>query len=177
MQKLILSVLLLVLAGVVGYFYVLPAYTGMQQLQKEKTALRSVLDEYGVLTEKKKELEDIYNSISEADIKKLEGMAPTNAKLADFLIQLDALAGRSGMYLTAISFSDPVSVPGARYSSLGVKMSITGTYDSFENYLRDTEQFVRIIDVDNIGFSSPPNSQAAAFLDISLGTRSYITPR
>ena len=171
MQKISLSLLLLLASAAAVYYYILPSYDGVKILKKENTALEAVAEEMGGLVEKKNELEDLYNSISESDRRKISELAPSNPRLAEFLVKLDLLTSRNGVRFSSVSFGDPAGAAGDPYLTSTLSLGLTGTYETLKTFLKDTEKYVRIIDVDSFGFSSPANIGDP--LSISFTARTY----
>ena len=171
MQKITLSLLLFLASAAMVYYYVLSALDAVKILKKENAALEAVVEEMRGLVEKKNELEDLYNSISENDRRKIDELAPVNPRLAEFLIKIDLLTSRNGIHFSSVNFGDPAGAPENPYLTSALSLGLTGTYEALKNFLKDTERFVRIIDVDNIGFSSP--LQFGDPLSISFTAKTY----
>ena len=163
---------MLILTSVAAvYYYILPSYEGVKTLQKENTALAAVAEEMKGLVDKKNELEDLYNSISEADRKKIIELAPINPRLAEFLIKIDLLTSRNGVRFSSISFGDAGGTPGDPYLTSSLSLGLTGTYEALKTFLKDTEKYIRIIDVDSFGFSSP--AKIGDPLSVSFTAKTY----
>ena len=108
MQKITLSLLLFLASAAMVYYYVLSALDAVKILKKENAALEAVVEEMRGLVEKKNELEDLYNSISENDRRKIDELAPVNPRLAEFLIKIDLLTSRNGIHFSGRSSREPL---------------------------------------------------------------------
>lgn len=163
--------MLILTSAAVVYYYVLPALDVVKTLQKENTALGAVVEEMRGLVEKKNELEDLYNSISEADRKKISELAPANPRLAEFLVKIDLLTSRNGVSFSSVNFGSPAGTPEFPFLTSSLSLGLTGTYEALKSFLKDTEKYVRIIDVDGFGFSSP--AEFGDPLSVSFTARTY----
>ncbi|MBI2637950.1 MAG: type 4a pilus biogenesis protein PilO [Candidatus Sungbacteria bacterium] len=172
MSKLLLSLFILIAAGAAGYLYVIPKYNDMQLLQKQAHARQAVLDELNGLLEKKAELEDTYNSISEEDRARLEQLAPSTADIGGFLVKLDAIAARNGVTSLSLNFAEETNSDIPPFSVMDLTLNLQGTYESFQNYLEDLEKFIRIVDVTDITFS-PPTAEGDSVL-FSVRAKTYL---
>ncbi|OHA07200.1 MAG: hypothetical protein A2934_03355 [Candidatus Sungbacteria bacterium RIFCSPLOWO2_01_FULL_47_10] len=173
MQKLSLTIFFFAIAVGVAYYFVYPAYQEIQGIDAENAALFEVAKEMRDLVEKKKELEDIYNSVSENDRKRLEALAPSNAKLADFIVILELLSARNGVPFNSVAITEGGAEPGSSLVPLSISLGLNGSYETLKGYLRDIERYVRIIDVQSIGFSAP--AEPGAPMPITFVAKTYET--
>lgn len=163
--------MLLLASGTAAYYFIFPSYENLKVLEKENEALLAVVDEMKGLVDKKNELYDLYNSVSEGDRKKINELVPSNPKLAEYLVKLDILTSRNGVSFSSVNFGDPSGAPDAPYMTSVLSLALSGSYETFKIFLKDLEKYVRIIDVDSFGFSAP--AEQGAPLSVSFSARTY----
>jgi Tfp pilus assembly protein PilO len=139
--------------------YVNPTYTGeVARLHAEIESYDHALAAANEFKKKQSELTEERAKISDADIARLERYLPDGVDNVQLILDLDALANRSGVKLSdfEIDVSDdtnsggePAGLPVAAETveSITLGVSASGTYASFRTFLSGVEKSLRPLDL------------------------------
>lgn len=101
------------------------------------------------------------------DINKIDKILPDEPEIPELMVQVEALAQKSGLILKTIDFKK-----GDGEITSNIKTA--GSYQAFKKYLKFLESNLRLIDVVNISFESPEQGN---FYNFSLTIKSYYGSR
>ncbi|MCR4280774.1 MAG: hypothetical protein NUV88_00355 [Candidatus Kaiserbacteria bacterium] len=170
MLRTILSVLGIIIAGFVFFEYTQPAYDNINALQAKITQYNQALDKSAELQKLKDTLLTRYNSFNPDAKIRLQKMVPDHVDNIRLILDIDSLAGRSGMAIQNVVISTPSSegsdqtVIGAistgkqKYDSLTLKFTVRSTYANFVKFMEQLESSLRI--VDTVSLAVTPDSGA-----------------
>jgi Tfp pilus assembly protein PilO len=158
MSRLTVAIVLLLLTAGVVFFIIAPQWQQISATRAEIQRLQDLNAELAELDALRESLTQQYNAISEADMDKLEAIAPPTPDTARALVDFEALALKNGVVLDRVDFisSEKASggglqAPSARsYVPLPVTINLKGSYDAFRSFLSGLEQNVRLFDVSEI---------------------------
>jgi|SRR3989344_470232 len=171
MLRTILSVVGIIVAGFVFFQYTLPAYDNINALQAKITQYNQALDKSAELQKLKDALLTRYNAFSPDAKIRLQKMMPDHVDNIRLILDIDSLAGRSGMALQNVVISTPTSegsdqtVIGAisagkqKYDSLTLKFAVRSTYANFIKFIEQLESSLRIVEMVSLGVT--PDSGAS----------------
>lgn len=167
MNSRVLPVLSLFLAIGILFAYVRPVWIGpiaetkasIESSEKTLTAAR----EY---TEKQNQLASARNAIDPANLDRLEVFLPDSVNNVGLILDINALAARSGLSLSNIDIinapaaggsADAAAVGGTGpvananpVSSVDLSLSAVGTYAGLQEFLKGLEKSARLLDVREI---------------------------
>lgn len=189
MARYILIILLLLGAGLIGFFYLRPSWENFQATRKNNADLENLSVELDELISGRDVLLQKINSVSKANLDRIEHALPKNAQTADFLVFLEELSNKHALKLNT-SFEGASETRGRAVSSqprpsgatpiqggedaireLTGGISIAGPYEAVRSFLADLEKSLRITDTVSISFSSP--SDLKNQFQFSLNLKSY----
>lgn len=160
MPRFAATVVLAVLTIVVVVFLALPQWRQVDKSRAAIASLRLLHEELQGLAANRDAIISQYNSIPDADLSKLSGIAPSASRMTDMLVALEELTRRGSLTLGQLDFSgSPVStsalaVPSARrYEALHVAIALRGSYENFRDFLKALEHELRLFDTDEINFA------------------------
>ena len=165
MQR-IVPILMILLAAGIGFGYIYPTYTNkvvpdLQQIASYDSALTAA----SAFSQKEATLTTQQNAIAPADLARLNTYLPDGVDNIQLIVDLDALAAKSGVALSGFTIqknandsaasvgnasSSPVASTFASTNttdSLDLSVAATGTYDAFQTFLTTAEQSARPLDV------------------------------
>ncbi|MDB5245044.1 MAG: hypothetical protein JWN90_149 [Parcubacteria group bacterium] len=168
----LVPVVALIISIALFLLYVKPTYSGPIQETKTKidsyTAALAAADRF---SQKEAELTQARANISADSLARLGSFLPDGVDNVQLILDLDALAARSGVTLSnfdikatdgsGTSATTP-SVPGqlgpglasnTPVDSLDLTLSASGTYPAFRSFLTGVEQSLRPLDVVNLNVS------------------------
>lgn len=158
MTRGILSIVFLALAGTIFFFYTKPTYDTVSEQQAKIAQYDQALEKATQLQQLKQELLSRYNAFDPNDVDRLQKMLPDHVDNIGLILDLNSLALRYGMSLenvdvtnTGTSASDVASATIGSdqkdYESLTLRFATHSTYSNFENFLKDLEASLRIVDL------------------------------
>jgi len=164
MNNRILPILALLVAVGMFFGYVYPTWTG--EIAVTKVAIASdnqALAAASEYTAQQNELASSRNAIAPASIARLNALLPDSVDNVGLILDLNALAARSGLSLSNIdvasntensgktSSPSTISVSGTDpVSSVDLSLSAIGTYTALQTFLIGAEKSIRILDVRDI---------------------------
>lgn len=161
-QRLVIIIELLVAFGLY-FWYIQPMYTGNIKILSAKITTKQT----NVATIKKylqqeTRLKEKQKSISSSDIARISKMFPSTNNTARFLLNINALALRSGFVLNKFDIQKQDSISqrgvtrrrGKLYKTFTLGISGKGTYSSFRQFLGGLERSLRLVDVTDLSIST-----------------------
>ena len=173
MSRFIVPIILIGLS-IAGFFmFTNPLYsdpaTGIQALQTQAISYNDALTNPKALAAERDKLTQKYNSIDPANLSKLQTLLPDSVDNIRLILEIEKIASPYGMALTDVKYNattDSSTVAGTTpkpatlsstskgYGSWDLQFSTGGSYSDFQNFLKDMESNLRIIDISSIQFSS-----------------------
>lgn len=158
-SRIILFVLVLIAIGLF-FGYINPTYTGrVAQLKQDIQNYDSALVAAKNFTAKENELITQRNAIPAEGLARVEAFLPDGVDNVQLILDLNALAARSGITLSNFDTSASVSSSGKKtgdklalvadgpVESLNLSVSATGTYAAFKSFLQAIEWSLRPLDL------------------------------
>ncbi len=158
----VLPILALVIATIVFFGYINPTWTG--EIAATKAAIASdnqVLSAASAYIEQESQLTSARNAINSDSLARLVTLLPDSVDNVGLILDLNALAARSGISLsnvdvvanssadTAVGETLPASGMKST-SSVDISLSAIGTYAAFQSFLVGIEKSERLLDVQDI---------------------------
>lgn len=157
MMSRIVPIILLLIAVGIFFGYVNPTYSGeVTMLREEIRSYDAALRAAEAFREKEAQLLLERNGISAEGLARVESFLPDGVDNVQLILDLNALASRSGMSLSdfdireaedtgqggalALEAEDPVE-------SLDLSVSATGSYNSFKTFIEGAEWSLRPLDL------------------------------
>lgn len=175
-MKTIFSIILILLAGGLFYFYTNPQYQNVKALEVEQANYNTALTQSKKLIAQRQTLTDEYNQIPGADLDRIQKLVPNSVDNVRLIIDMNGIALNRGLTIRNIKISGgqsggatlgPDSNP---YGSMELSFTVTASYDTFQQFLQDLEGSLRIVDVDSLSFTSTDKSDQ---YDYNVSLRTY----
>lgn len=187
MTRSFITIILLAAASLLSIFYIRSQWAEFSIVQKEVEKLNTISEELDELVAKRDSLLTAINTISKDDLDKLDKALPKGPRAADFLVSLEQVILHHRLSLKKIDVSSlsntgsadtsskPISdspVPGAialapkpksAVTEFPVTLTVSGTYESFKDFLREVESLLRITTVTDISFNTAEKSSTFDF--------------
>ena len=115
------------------------------------------------------------NTISSADISRLERLLPSNIDNIRLIIEISKIAENRGLIAKNISVGDvaktatTVGQSNSPYGTLSLKFTVNSSYNNFLNFLQDLENNLRLLDITDISF----NATESGFYDFNVTLNTY----
>lgn len=184
-KNITILILVIVLVAIL-FLLALPAYNNVALLKGEIKKHQEFLKEKEELTAKVNQLKQIYESRKD-EINKVFYVLPPGSDIPNLIVQLEALTSENGLILERLNFikqaktaqsvetEDKSSLAGQAmeksYKTLGISLSVSGSYQSFNSFLKALEFNARLMDIKSIDFSSAKTEEAQGSIftfDISV---------
>lgn len=167
MQKLFPVVLILIAVGLF-FVYTSPTYSGpVAEAQTRIRSYNSALEAADAFKERESELAIQRDAIAPEALARLEAFLPDSVNNIQLILDLDALAARSGVRLSNFAVDEASSPSGGEgelalessnpVGSLEVTVTAAGTYAAFVNFLEAAEKSLRMLDVVALSVTSTDN--------------------
>ena len=134
------------------------AQTALTQLNQERQTER---DNLAQLVSRTK--------ASQADISKLNLLLPEKEQLDQIIVNLQTAAQQNGFQLKELTMGNNQAVSSGP-QKIAVKITGSGSYASFFNYLQAMEQSLRLYDVNEISIGHDNNSPSNFSVEFKLDT-------
>ncbi|HEY4510547.1 MAG TPA: type 4a pilus biogenesis protein PilO [Candidatus Paceibacterota bacterium] len=167
-MKIITSVILIIAGGLLFYSLTVPALNEVKAVKVEIADYNEALQDSKSIQAKRDELLTSYNSISPADREKLDKFLPSSVSSIKFIVEVEDIVRRRGLLLKSIDIVEPkrsveTNAPAASesqeenffpYGSIPVSITLSGSYSSFLSFLGDISKDLRLVDINNLVFTS-----------------------
>jgi len=177
-NKTLVAIFCFLITIVAGWFFLMPLYGEVKEKNIELGIQKDELSKMEKGLDKLNDLMGSYNKNKDkADL--VLQMAPAGIDLPSILNQFETLSSQTGVILYSIDVADsgndeasqaqPASTqeidagdigqPGIKSASVSLKIS--GTYESFKNFLTDLEKSARLADVQSASFAAGSDGSSA----------------
>lgn len=173
MQRKILYTTLLFICLLLGIiFFWWPKYKNFNNLKLE-------IKEKKIELENKEryfsELNSVFSRLKDYNLElaKIDSALPQSFSLADLLNFLTEKSSQSGLILERVNI-DKISPlqQDSKIKKISLNLSFSGFYPNLKNFLFSIQNSAKLIEVDEIKFSSPKEGESFSF-DLKIETYSY----
>jgi len=159
-QIIVVSCLLFALVMVFGVLWL--KYTDLSFLQKTIKGKKAELAEEEQYFAKLSQTEEDLSQYK-ANLAKIDSALPNDPSLASLFNFLQQVSSQTGLVLKGIS---PPLVDTSETSSLKeihLNLQLTGSYSSFKSFVASLEKSARLVEIENISFTSPKEGDVFTF--------------
>lgn len=181
-MKLIFSISLIIISGVLFFTVVNPIYGDVSNLRTEVETYNLALSNSKELQSTRDSLVDTYKNITKEDRNRLEHFLPNTVNNIRFILEIERIANLHSMSLKNIKFdafkteetkttasgnttmvtaNDPNS--NQPYGVFPIEFTTEGNYDTFVLFLKDLEHNLRLVDVKSVTFTVPQATEKSTF--------------
>lgn len=164
-----IAICLLIVFGL-GVGLIWPKYQSLQSLikdiEKTRAELKSRTEYFSRLAEISERLKEHAESFS-----KIDSALPSDFSLPFFLDFLEKASSQSDLVLGQVGAF--VSQPEGEIQEHSLNISLSGSYSAFKNFLSSLEKSARILEVQNISFSSTKEPALPYTFNVNIKTYSY----
>ena len=150
--------LLGILIIVIGFYFLLlsPLLGTLNDRAKEREDKQVQLDQ---LQQQVNELEEVRRNTPEIERQLLElsKRVPTQPQIPTFVVQIEEIAGASGVTQLVVEPGDAAPpAGGGDYQTIPVTMQFNGTYDEMQDFLLRTRNLARLVTVTDVSYCREP---------------------
>ena len=156
------NILILGLLGIVilviGYYFFLlsPLLQSLNQQAQAREDKQAQLDE---VQQQVNDLEEVRRNSPEIERQLLElsKRIPTQPQIPTLVVQVQEIAGASGVTQLVVEPGDAAApAGGGDYSVVPVTMQFNGTYDQMQDFLLRTRNLARLVTITNVSYCRVP---------------------
>lgn len=162
MKNSILGLLLLFAAIGIFWSWTLPMIDEVKALKADKKAFDVVLEASKELLGARDKLIGQFNSISASDLERFYKIVPVKPESDKLMVELADVAAAAGGIVKQFQNNEADGV-------IDAQIGFYGTYEGFRGFLDSLQKSLRLIDVDQIDFSSDGEKA----YDFSIKVKSY----
>ena len=201
MPRIFITLILLFGIFILVFFYLLPAWGSFNDLQQGNQDLQKFSEEFDELIQNRDNLIKTINTLSKDDLNSLDEALPQGAKAAEFLVALDNLAKKNNISIKRVDVpnievkgGNQTKTSGDSTSNKGIprpgvttitqapqklgsvgelplSLGVSGVYESFKQFLWELEKNLRVVNVSELSFNAPADSNKP--IDFSLKLTTY----
>ncbi|MDD5430634.1 MAG: hypothetical protein PHP03_00155 [Candidatus Pacebacteria bacterium] len=155
--SLMVAVLIIIVAIIIYANFVKPEYDAAQALRGKMAAKLKIYQDQSEAVTK---IQQLITKNTSASLGRLSLALPLKESSEDIVDQMQAIAQASGVSISSLSLNYMPVTPGTSlgiikgYGTLKVLAKISGSYDSFKNFLKSLETNIRVMDVSSLKVSS-----------------------
>lgn len=164
-----ISIFLLFVSIVIFSFLIYPKYQNLSRLKKTELLKKAELENFQNYSQQLKETFEKLQNYKE-EISKIELALPENLSIPEFFNFVQKLAALNGLSLKNID-ATPSSEEGI-LKEWKTNLTLSGDYQSFKNFLSSLEKSARLVEIENISFSSPKEKEPFEF-KLGIKIREY----
>lgn len=167
MIRFVIIILFLTISVFIFFTQTSPYFDEVKILKNEKQSLDEALQYSRELQTLRNDFLEKYNAISREDIGRLNKIIPSEISSGEMITILEDRVKTRGLLLKKIDVSEqktaqgslqdlsvPIGAPPPPFRTINLSLYISGFYDAFLLFLEDLESSLRVIDIDQINFSS-----------------------
>ncbi|MBD3282237.1 MAG: type 4a pilus biogenesis protein PilO [Candidatus Portnoybacteria bacterium] len=166
-KNIIIIILILAFLGVIIFLDV-PKVQSIFSLRDDIEQKKEEFDKEQEMLNRVNKLIELYDENKES-IDRLEYILPVEKDIPNLIVQLEALAVESGLFLDSIDFFAQDKKARSRaerirsgaednkvenYNTLNISLAAMGSYSALKFFMENVEKNIRIMDIQSINFSS-----------------------
>ncbi len=184
MIRTIIAILAFSASAGVFFMYTKPTYDASGVIKVQAAEYDAALTKAAELQQLKQALLTQYNSFSKTDTDRLKKMLPDHIDNVRLILDLDNLAGASGLALQNVVVSTPaestsqsaassISSSGQGYDSVTLSFTTIATYETFLKFLSELQTSLRIVDLVSLSLGSGGTSSGVPLYTFDISLRTY----
>jgi Tfp pilus assembly protein PilO len=162
MNRLIISVIFLIVAVLVFSLWTLPVFREVKVLTQEKNKFEETLSASLELQDTRDDLLNKYNNIA-SDLDQLNKLLPASADNGGLIVEFDNLTKAYGLTLKNLSITENQESENRTpffaqertkkgYKNVGIDFKVSGSYESLIAFIKSLEASLRVMDINSISF-------------------------
>lgn len=155
-------VLFVLISAALFWGFIDPTYARIKDLRAEEDSYNQALNRSKELLNVRDQLIARFNAFPQTSLARLEKLVPDHVDNVRLILDLDAIAVKYGMRVKNVNISSDTTRAdrGALgngdtpYESVVLSFAVSGTYDTFRQFLADLERSLRLVDVVGVSFTT-----------------------
>jgi len=157
----------------IGFFLVWPQYQNLRRLnieiQTKRTELQYKEEYFSNIKTISEELKKY-----ETELSKIDSALPSGPSLPSLFNFLEKTSSQNGLIFKYVgTFSVTPLEANSGIKGIYLNIAVAGSYPAFKNFLASLEKTARLIEVDNISFSTPQKAEEPFSFNLKIKAYSY----
>ena len=162
-MKLFLPILFLAISGALFFLYIDPTYGRVKELLSEQGQIDQALSRSKELQDVRDSLLARYNTFPTSELDRLQKLVPDHVDNVRLILDLDSMAAKYGMRVRDVDIGGEavrqdagtsIGSDDSAYESVVLSFTVSGTYDTFRQFLADLERSLRLVDIVGLQFKA-----------------------
>lgn len=154
MTRNIIVIFLILAAFFISWFGTRPLYEKIKTVKKEESGLNNFLREIKETRVLRDDLLAGYNTISGGDLERLKKILPLSPEKETLIAQFENLANIRGLVLKSVEIAESTTKDAKIPKTVNISLVLSGGYEDFLGFIKDLEENLRIIDLEEIAFGA-----------------------
>ncbi len=159
---LIFTIVGVLLSLLLVFVLVIPSYKDFQALDQKVAEKQRVLESQREYFEQLQNINDRLEGTEES-FEKIDSAIPEGRDLANLMNYFQKSASRSGVIISSVSPALVGSTASKKVHASQINLVLAGQYPDFKQFLSIIEKSARLIEIENISFSSPEEGNPFKF--------------
>jgi Tfp pilus assembly protein PilO len=179
-MKLITPLFIIGICVGVYFVYINPTLSSVSALTAQKDSYNQVLQQAKEVASKRDQALADYNAISQDDLSRLDKIVPVSFNSVAFANYLSGIAGKYGLVVAKMQITEQnlndgqvVVLSTNSYQKKNVNFSITGQYTSLENFLKDLESGLTLVDVTGLSVKKNSTDKSNSSFEFNINLNTY----
>ncbi|MES2134892.1 MAG: hypothetical protein V4449_01460 [Patescibacteria group bacterium] len=176
-MKLLAPIVFLAISGAIFFLYIDKTYAGLKTVLAEEAQFDAALSRSRELQDVRDQLLSRYNTFPQADLARLQKLVPDHVDNVRLILDFDSMASRYGMRVRDVVIETAkerttrgqIGPDEKSYESVILSFTVSGSYDTFRQYLADLERSLRLVDVVGLSFTA----NETGIYDFSFHIKTY----
>jgi len=178
-MRAIFPTILIIISVLAFIFFIKPEYENITVLKNDISVYEGYINDSTTLQEVKDSLVSSYKSISQENKEKLNKLLPDEVNNIKFVLEIENLASDYNLSVKNVNFESIESSSESKngvsisksdeenlsYGKFPIEFTISGSYESFALFIKELETNLRLVDVEEVTFSSSNKNNKLADSD------------
>lgn len=172
MNKNIIAIAVILIAGAMYPFFLEPLWEDVRQVSSQKDALTTAIQDAEEFVTVRDQLLLKRDQFSDSEIARVNALLPSEVDRIQTVLDLQQLALRNGLAVSDI-LSEASAGETEEFASLGVTLSLSGTYTELKNFLDGLSESLTLFEVTSLSFGRADEETGLVNFDLNIETSVY----
>ena len=164
-MKLLFPLIALIAAIAIFFSFTNSHYQNMRILQAQQAEFNEALQKSQDLIALRDKLQEARKALPQSELDRLATFLPDHIDNIRLILDISNIASRYGMQLNRVQLGQPdagaeksAAAAAGPFHFIDLTFSVTGSYQTFIQFIADLESSLRLVDVVKVSFRSSKNS-------------------
>ena len=160
-MKNIVSILVIIASIGIFFGYIKPSYGTIKEQRTELASYKDTLEQAKQLEQTVAGFKTKIDGLDLEGMKKLEKMLPDSISNVNLIIDINNIAGNSGLSIRNIQLAQlapskvakETTTKNSLYDSIDLSFNVMASYSTFQVFASDIEKSLRLVDITSVSFT------------------------